>query len=132
MELNDPFKKSDAEILEEAARFKELLSEYRVVIKVPHTGPVNRKNVDELLTGDKRLSRRYNEVTTEDAFRGHNLALMLHEHGYRVNFTLMFEPAPVSYTHLYTCLRSGGEIMGRETIMEAVKEIYGAQKEGSL
>ena len=93
VELNDPFKKSDAEILEEAARFKELLSEYRVAIKVPHTGPVNRKNVDELLTGDKRLSRRYNEVTTEDAFRGHNLALMLHEHGYRVNFTLMFEPA---------------------------------------
>ncbi len=81
VELNDPFKKSDAEILEEAARFKKLLSEYRVVIKVPHTGPVNRKNVDELLTGDKRLSRRYNEVTTEDAFRGHNLALMLHEHG---------------------------------------------------
>ena len=25
-------------------------------------------------------------------FRGHNLAMMLKEHGYRVNFTLMFEP----------------------------------------
>ena len=93
VELNDPFKKSDAEILEEAAKFKEMLSEYRVVIKVPHTGPVSRRNVDELLTGERRLSRRYDDVATEDAFRGHNLALMLHEHGYRVNFTLMFEPA---------------------------------------
>ena len=93
VELNDPFRKSDAEILEEAAKFKEMLSEYRVVIKVPHTGPVNRENVDELLVGDKRLSKRYDSPSTEDAFRGHNLALMLHEHGYRVNFTLMFEPA---------------------------------------
>lgn len=93
VELNDPFNKSDAEILEEAARFKEMLSEYRVVIKVPHTGPVNSANVKELLNGDKKLSRRYDDVTTTDAFRGHNLALMLREHGYRVNFTLMFEPA---------------------------------------
>ncbi len=91
VELNDPFGKSDEEILEEAAHFKELLSEYRVVIKVPHTGPVNRENVSQLLTGDKRLNRRYDDVSTADAFRGHNLALMLHEHGYRVNFTLMFE-----------------------------------------
>lgn len=91
VELNDPFGKSDEEILEEAAHFKELLSEYRVVIKVPHTGPVNRDNVSQLLTGDKRLNRRYDDVSTADAFRGHNLALMLHEHGYRVNFTLMFE-----------------------------------------
>lgn len=91
VELNDPFGKSDEEILEEAAHFKELLSEYRVVIKVPHTGPVNRGNVSQLLTGDKRLNRRYDDVSTADAFRGHNLALMLHEHGYRVNFTLMFE-----------------------------------------
>ena len=93
VELNDPFNKSDAEILEEAAKFKEMLSEYRVVIKVPHTGPVNKENVKELLSGDKRLSKRYDDVSTKDAFRGHNLALMLHEHGYRVNFTLMFDPA---------------------------------------
>lgn len=92
VELNDPFGKSDTEILEEAEKFKEMLSEYRVVIKVPHTGPVNKNNVQELLQGDKKLSSRYNEVHTADAFRGHNLALMLHEHGYRVNFTLMFEP----------------------------------------
>lgn len=92
VELNDPFGKSDAEILEEAASFKEMLSEHRVVIKVPHTGPVNKDNVKELLTGDKKFSKRYNEVATEDALRGHNIALMLHENGYRVNFTLMFEP----------------------------------------
>lgn len=91
VELNDPFGKSDAEILEEAAKFKEMLSEYRVVIKVPHTGPVNKNNVSQLLTGDKKLDRRYDTVDTADAFRGHNLALMLKEHGYRVNFTLMFE-----------------------------------------
>lgn len=93
VELNDPFGKSDAQILEEAAKFKEMLSEYRVVIKVPHTGPVNKDNVKELLNGDKKLSRRYDDVSTADAFRGHNLALMFHENGYRVNFTLMFEPA---------------------------------------
>lgn len=92
VELNDPFGASDAEILEEAARFKEMLSEYRVVIKVPHTGPVNGENVKELLSGDKRLKRNYADCATVDALRGHNLALMLHEHGYRVNFTLMFEP----------------------------------------
>lgn len=92
VELNDPFGMSYSEILEEAAKFREILSEYRVVIKVPHTGPVNRDNVGELLTGDKKLTKRYNEVSTEDAFRGHNIALMLHENGYRVNFTLMFEP----------------------------------------
>lgn len=92
VELNDPFGKSDTEILEEAAKFKEMLSKYRVVIKVPHTGPVNKDNVGQLLSGDKRFSKRYNDVSTGDAFRGHNLALMLKEHGYRVNFTLMFEP----------------------------------------
>jgi transaldolase len=92
VELNDPFRKSDAEILEEAAKFREMLSEYRVVIKVPHTGPVNGDNVSELLRGDKRFSLSYREASTKDALRGHNLALMLHENGFRVNFTLMFEP----------------------------------------
>lgn len=96
VELNDPFRKSDAEILEEAAKFKEMLSEYRVVIKVPHTGPVNKENVHQLLDGDKKLDCRYDNVSTADAFRGHNLALMLHEHGYRVNFTLMFESPQTS------------------------------------
>ncbi len=92
VELNNPFSKSKEEILEEAAQFREILSKYRVVIKVPHTGPVNAENVNELLTGDKKFHCRANQCSTGDAFRGHNLALMLRENGYRVNFTLMFEP----------------------------------------
>lgn len=91
VELNNPFA-DESELLEEAAHFREMLSKYRVVIKVPHTGPVNRANVGELLKGDKRFGRRYDEGTTEDVFRGHNLALLMHDHGFRVNFTLMFEP----------------------------------------
>jgi hypothetical protein len=92
VELNNPFSDSINELLEEAARFREMLSEYRVVIKVPHTGPVNAENVKELLEGDKKFRRPYDGGTTKDKFRGHNLALLLHEHGYRINFTLMFEP----------------------------------------
>lgn len=92
IELNDPFGASESQLLEEAARFKEILGEHRVIIKIPHTGAVNKDNVKELMTGDKRFQRRYNEGTCEDYFRGHNLALMFHEHGYRVNFTLMYEP----------------------------------------
>jgi hypothetical protein len=92
VELNNPFSDSINELLEEAARFREMLSKYRVVIKVPHTGPVNAENVNELLQGDKKFQRSYDAGTTKDKFRGHNLALLLHEHGYRINFTLMFEP----------------------------------------
>lgn len=92
VELNNPFEKSMDAILEEAAKFKEIFSKYRVVIKVPHTGPVNSENVSQLLNGDKKLDRSFKDVATEDALRGHNLALMLHENGYRVNYTLMFEP----------------------------------------
>lgn len=92
VELNDPFSSSDSQILEEAQHFKEMLSEHRVVIKVPHTGPLNKANVGELMEGDKRFSKRYNQGKTVDFYRGHNIALMLKEHGYRVNFTLMFEP----------------------------------------
>ena len=91
VELNNPFAPEE-ELLEEAYKFQEMLSKYRVVIKVPHTGPVNKDNVNELLMGDKKLQRRYDEGKTEDYLRGHNLALMLYEHGFRVNFTLMFEP----------------------------------------
>lgn len=92
VELNDPFNSTDEEILAEADHFARLLSRHRVVIKVPHTGPVNAGNVEFLKTGDKRFPLRYNEGATKDFFRGHELALMLREHGYRVNFTLMFEP----------------------------------------
>jgi hypothetical protein len=92
VELNNPFEEDFQKILEEAEVFKEIFTEYRVVIKVPHTGVVTGANVSELLKGNKRLKSRYDQVDTADALRGHNLALKLREHGYRVNFTLMFEP----------------------------------------
>jgi hypothetical protein len=92
VELNNPFSDSTDELLEEASRFREMLSPYRVVIKVPHTGPVNGENVKELLEGDKKFKRAYDAGLTKDKFRGHNLAPLLHEHGFRINFTLMFEP----------------------------------------
>ncbi|MCX6011864.1 MAG: transaldolase, partial [Chloroflexi bacterium] len=88
VELNNPFSDSVNELIEEAERFREMLSKYRVVIKVPHTGPVNGENVKELLEGDKKFQRSYDGGNTRDKFRGHNLALLLHEHGYRINFTL--------------------------------------------
>jgi hypothetical protein len=92
VELNNPFEESEQKILEEAEKFREMLSPYRVVIKVPHTGPVNARNVGELLTGDKTFHRRFDAGPTADMLRGHNLALLLRDHGFRVNFTLMFEP----------------------------------------
>ncbi len=92
VELNNPFEKSFDAILEEAEKFRKMFSPYRVVIKVPHTGPVNAENVSCLLSGDKRCPTRYTEAATEDAFLGHNLAYRLQQHGYRINFTLMFEP----------------------------------------
>lgn len=92
VELNNPFETDFNKILDEAAKFKEMLSEYRVVIKVPHTGAVTKDNYKQLLEGDQKLSTRQDQVNTEGALHGHNLALKLHEHGYRVNFTLMFEP----------------------------------------
>ena len=91
VELDNPFA-DPHEVLEEAEHFREMLSRWRVVIKVPHTGPVNAGNAAQLLTGDKRLDRWWWEPSTADAFHGHRLALLLHEHGFRVNFTLMFEP----------------------------------------
>jgi hypothetical protein len=92
VELNNPFEQDFNKILDECEKFKEILSPYRLVIKVPHMGPVNGENVSELLTGDKRFSVRYDEAPTEDALRSHNLALKLRDHGYRINYTLMFEP----------------------------------------
>jgi len=92
VELNNPFEKDYEKILEEADRFRKIFSKYRIVIKVPHCGAVSPENVGQLLSGSKKLDRRFDEVVTEDALRGHNLALKLHEDGYRVNFTLMFEP----------------------------------------
>jgi len=91
VELNDPFAPL-SQILEEAAKFKEMLSEYRVVIKVPHTGPVNGENVHYLIEDDKKLPVKWDKAQTRDYLYGHNLALALRENGYRVNYTLMFEP----------------------------------------
>jgi len=92
VELNNPFETDFSKILEEAAKFKEMLSKYRVVIKVPHTGAVTPDNVHQLLEGDKKLDASYANVSTKDALRGHDLTLKLTEAGYRINFTLMFEP----------------------------------------
>lgn len=89
VELNNPFA-SESEILEEVAQFEEILSPYRLVVKVPHLGPLNQENIGALLDGG--FPKRYNTVNVADACRSHDMATMLHEHGYRVNFTLMAEP----------------------------------------
>ena len=47
VELNNPFEEDFSKILEECEKFKSILTEYRLVIKVPHMGPVNGKNVRE-------------------------------------------------------------------------------------
>ena len=95
VELNNPFAEFGA-ILEQIQSYEEIVSPHRLVVKVPHTGPVNAGNVGQLLEGDTRLDRRYDQGATADYLYGHNLALRLHEHGYRVNFTLMFEPHQVA------------------------------------
>ncbi len=92
VELNNPFETDFSKILEECEQFKEMLTEYRLVVKVPHTGPVNAQNVRQLMEGDKRFDTRFDQPSTKDALMGHNLALKLREHGYRINYTLMFEP----------------------------------------
>lgn len=92
IELENPFDPDVRRTIDEAERMRELVSEWRVVIKVPHTGPVNDGNVGQLLSGSGHLDRRYDAPATRDALWGHNLALTLREHGFRVNFTLMFEP----------------------------------------
>ncbi|MDR3321456.1 MAG: transaldolase family protein [Synergistaceae bacterium] len=92
VELNNPFEKDFNLLLEEAVKFREMIGKYRVVIKVPHTGAVTPENVGQLLEGEKKLDKGYEDITTANAMRGHLLALKLHEHGFRINFTLMFEP----------------------------------------
>jgi hypothetical protein len=92
VELNNPFEKDFNALVEEAVKFREMFSKYRVVIKVPHTGAVTAENVEQLLSGSKTLDRQYCDVDTGGALRGHTLALKLTELGFRINFTLMFEP----------------------------------------
>lgn len=92
IELNNPFEPDFGKILDECEHIRSILGEWRTVIKVPHTGPVHAGNVHQLLTGTKRLDRRWDSASVEESFAGHRLALKLREHGFRVNFTLMFEP----------------------------------------
>ncbi len=92
VEIEDPFEPDINVILDAIAPFEEILSPYRLVVKVPHTGPVNGGNAGQLLSGSKKLDSWYAAPSTEDAFRSHNLALELRDRGYRVNYTLMFEP----------------------------------------
>jgi len=92
VEFNNPFESDFNVLLEEAEKFREMFSKYRVVIKVPHTGAVTPENVEQLLSGDKTLDKAFRDVGTEDALRGHILALKLQQLGFRINFTLMFEP----------------------------------------
>jgi len=92
VEFNNPFEKDFSVLLDEAEKFREMFSKYRVVIKVPHTGAVTPENVEQLLSGDKVLDKAFHDVSTPEALRGHILALKLHELGFRINFTLMFEP----------------------------------------
>ena len=92
VEIENPFEPDFNRVLDAIAPFEAILSPYRLVVKVPHTGPVNAQNVNDLLTGDKRLDDWYATPSTVDAFRSHNLALKLRDHGFRVNYTLMFEP----------------------------------------
>jgi len=91
VEVNDPWADFD-QILEEIAEFEELLTKYRLVVKVPHTGPVNKANSGQLLEGDKKFSTPWNGAATADYLHGHNLALRLQQRGYKINYTLMFEP----------------------------------------
>lgn len=89
VEVNNPFAE-EAELLEEIARFEEILTPYRLVVKVPHTGPLNKENVKAFLDGS--YPSVFSGEDPVSAFRGHNFAYRLQEKGYRVNFTLMAEP----------------------------------------
>jgi len=89
VEVDNPFADEHA-ILEEIERFKEILTPYRLVVKVPHTGPVNRENAASLLDGS--FEKGYRQGSIADHMYGHNMAKKLTDKGYRVNFTLMFEP----------------------------------------
>lgn len=89
VEVNNPFADENV-IFEEIARFEEILTPYRLVAKIPHTGPLNSNNVKDFI--DDNYNIAYDKGNAADCFRGHNLAYKLSEKGYRVNFTLMFEP----------------------------------------
>jgi len=93
VEVDNPYA-SESEILEEIARFEEILTPYRLVVKVPHTGPIAQDDIGNLV--NNTFDRGFEEGTVETNFYGHNLAYRLAEKGYRTNFTLMFEPHQVA------------------------------------
>lgn len=93
VEVDNPFAE-ESEILEEIAHFEEILSPYRLVVKVPHTGPIAKSDVGSLI--NNTFTKGFEEGTVETNFYGHNLAYRLAEKGYRTNFTLMFEPHQVA------------------------------------
>lgn len=88
VEITDPFAEEE-KILEEIAKNEEVLTKYRLVVKVPHTGPLNKENINDYINGKYPALEEGRSV---DYFRGHNLAYRLQEKGYRVNFTLMSDP----------------------------------------
>ncbi len=88
VELNNPFAPEE-EIWEEIDKMESVLSKYQLVVKVPHTGPINAENVGDFLGGE---FGQYDKGEARDFFYGHNLAYKIQDKGYRVNFTLMAEP----------------------------------------
>lgn len=93
VEVDNPFA-SESELMEEIARFEEILTPYRLVVKVPHTGPIAKADAPSLIDGS--FQKGFEDGTVETNFYGHNLAYRLWEKGYRTNFTLMFEPHQIA------------------------------------
>ncbi|WP_159229573.1 transaldolase family protein [Mycolicibacterium vanbaalenii] len=92
VELHNPYETDPSKLFDEIQMYEEILSLYRLVVKVPHTGAISPSQVEQLLSSDGRLDNRYHDGSPEDLLRGHALANKLHSLGHRVNFTLMFEP----------------------------------------
>ncbi|MDO4270269.1 MAG: transaldolase family protein [Eubacteriales bacterium] len=93
VEVDNPFA-PEGEIFEEIARFEEILTPYRLVVKVPHTGPLAKEDAPALVDGS--FQKGFEDGTVETNFYGHNLAYRLWQKGYRTNFTLMFEPHQIA------------------------------------
>lgn len=93
VEVDNPFA-SETEIMEEISRFEEILTPYRLVVKVPHTGPIAKEDAKSLVNGG--FQKGFEDGTVESNFYGHNLAYRLWEKGCRTNFTLMFEPHQIA------------------------------------
>lgn len=92
VELRNPYEQDFGRILDEIQAYEDILTKYRLVVKVPHTGAISPGQAEQLLTGDGLLDHRCYDGSPGDLLRGHALALKLTELGHRVNFTLMFEP----------------------------------------